>query len=52
MFESNFPVDNMGYSYNVIWNAFKRLASGYSASEKARLFHATAGEFYRLPPIG
>jgi len=48
MFESNFPVDKRGVSYPVVWNAFKRLASGCSASEKAALFKDTACRVYRL----
>ena len=48
MFESNFPVDKVSGSYRVYWNAFKRLASGASESEKAALFHDTAETFYRL----
>jgi L-fuconolactonase len=48
MFESNFPVDKGMGSYVSVWNAFKRLATGYSASEKAALFHDTAARFYRL----
>jgi predicted TIM-barrel fold metal-dependent hydrolase len=48
MFESNFPVDKRGVSYAVVWNAFKRLASGASAAEKAALFRETACRFYRL----
>lgn len=48
MFESNFPVDMMSCSYTVLWNAFKRLTSGYSADEKAKLFHDTAARVYRL----
>jgi hypothetical protein len=32
----------------VLFNAFKRLASGASASEKADLFAGTASRFYRL----
>ncbi|HKI97845.1 MAG TPA: amidohydrolase family protein [bacterium] len=48
MFESNFPVDKVSGSYRVYWNAFKRLASGASATEKAALFHDTAAHFYRL----
>jgi predicted TIM-barrel fold metal-dependent hydrolase len=48
MFESNFPVDKGMCSYAVVWNAFKRLATGYSADEKAALFHRTAARFYRL----
>ncbi len=49
MFESNFPVDKGMCSYPVLWNAFKRMASGASAAEKAALFHDTAARFYRLP---
>jgi len=48
MFESNFPVDKGSYSYPVCWNAFKRLASGASAAEKADLFAGTATRFYQL----
>ena len=48
MFESNFPVDKAMCSYAVLWNAFKRVAAGASASEKASLFHDTANRFYRL----
>ena len=36
MSESNFPVDKGEYSYQVLFNAFKRLATG------------TASRFYRL----
>ena len=48
MFESNFPVDKAMFSYPVLWNAFKRIASGASATEKSALFHDTAATFYRL----
>jgi len=48
MFESNFPVDKISYSYNVVYNAFKRLSKGYSASERAALFHDTAARVYRI----
>lgn len=48
MFESNFPVDKQSSSYAVLWNAFKKLASGFSAAEKAHLFHDTAAGAYRL----
>ena len=48
MFESNFPVDKGMCSYPVVWNAFKRLAYGCSADEKAALFHGTATRFYGL----
>jgi predicted TIM-barrel fold metal-dependent hydrolase len=48
MFESNFPVDKGSGSYQVFWNAFKRIASGASAAEKAALFSGTATRFYGL----
>ena len=48
MFESNFPVDKVSYSYGVMWNAFKRLAADYSPDEKAKLFHDNAHRVYRL----
>jgi predicted TIM-barrel fold metal-dependent hydrolase len=48
MFESNFPVDKAMCAYPVMWNAFKRIAAGASADEKAALFHDTAARFYRL----
>ena len=49
--------DRYGYSsavaegscgYAALWNAFKRIAAGYSAAEKAELFAGTAAKFYRL----
>jgi predicted TIM-barrel fold metal-dependent hydrolase len=48
MFESNFPVDRGTCSYDVLWNAFKRLAAGCSADEKTALFSGTARRVYRL----
>ena len=48
MFESNFPVDKAMCSYPVLWNAFKRIAAGASATEKSALFHDSAARFYRL----
>jgi len=42
MFESNCS------SYPILWNAFKRLAAGSSAYEKAMLFSGTAKRVYRL----
>jgi len=38
MFESNFPVDKISYSYHVFWNACKLMAKGASSTEKADLF--------------
>ena len=48
MFESNFPVDKGSCGYAALWNAFKRIAAGCSAAEKAALFSGTATKFYRL----
>ena len=48
MFESNYPVDKVSYSYNVMYNAFKRMSKGYSATERAALFHDTAARVYRI----
>ena len=48
MFESNFPVDKGMFSYQVLWNGFKRLAARYSAAEKTALFSGTAERVYKL----
>jgi predicted TIM-barrel fold metal-dependent hydrolase len=48
MFESNFPVDKVSFSYSVMWNAFKRFSQGYSAAERAAMFHDTAARAYRI----
>ncbi|MFC1984175.1 amidohydrolase family protein [Chloroflexota bacterium] len=48
MFESNFPVDKQSYSYNVMWNAFKRISKDLSQEERNALFHDTAMRVYRL----
>lgn len=48
MFESNFPVDKMGVGYTVLWNAYKRIASGASDAECSALFAGTAMRTYQL----
>ena len=48
MFESNFPVDKVSFSYNVMYNAFKRFSKNYSASERAAMFHDVAARAYRI----
>ncbi len=48
MFESNFPVDKVSCSYTVLWNTFKIISQGYSAADRALLFHDTAARAYRL----
>jgi len=48
MFESNFPVDKFSVSYTVLWNAFKKIASGYPATQRSALLADTARQVYRL----
>lgn len=48
MFESNFPPDRESVDYPILWNAFKRIAAGYSADEKRALFYGAAANAYRL----
>jgi predicted TIM-barrel fold metal-dependent hydrolase len=48
MLESNFPVDKVSFSYNIMYNAFKILTRDYSATERAAMFHDTAARFYRI----
>jgi predicted TIM-barrel fold metal-dependent hydrolase len=48
MFESNFPVDRVGCSYTILWNAFKRLAADLSDAERSDLLAGTAARVYRL----
>jgi predicted TIM-barrel fold metal-dependent hydrolase len=52
MFESNFPVDKISYSYPVFWNACKQMAEGASKTEKADLFAGSAARCYRLNVTG
>ncbi len=47
-FESNFPVDNLSCSYNVLWNSFKRITAHLSKQDRACLFHDNATRIYRL----
>jgi L-fuconolactonase len=51
MFESNFPPDKVSFSHHVLFNAFKRFSQGYSAAERAALFHDTAVRAYRISAV-
>jgi L-fuconolactonase len=51
MFESNFPVQKRWCSYQVCWNAFKRLAAHASPDEKRDLFAGAATRAYRIPDL-
>ena len=48
MYESNFPVQKRWCSYQVCWNAFKRISAGTSAAEKTDLFSGAAARAYRM----
>lgn len=48
MFESNFPVDMLYTTYNALWNGYKRIASGFSQSERAEMFAGVAQRVYKL----
>ncbi|HUN41784.1 MAG TPA: amidohydrolase family protein [Acetobacteraceae bacterium] len=48
MFESNFPPDKQSCGYTELWNAFKRITAGATASEKKALYSGTAAKVYRL----
>jgi predicted TIM-barrel fold metal-dependent hydrolase len=46
-----YPSAGFRNGQTLVFNAFKRLASGVSASEKTDLFAGTASRFYRLSHI-
>ncbi len=48
MFESNYPVNKITYSYAVLWNAFKQIARSFSREERNSIFHDTAVKVYGL----
>ncbi|MEY2927569.1 MAG: hypothetical protein RL367_2046 [Pseudomonadota bacterium] len=48
MFESNFPIDMRGISYDIVWNGFKRITQDFSPGEREALFAGTARRVYRV----
>jgi|TARA_B100000745_G_scaffold12034_1_gene9047 predicted TIM-barrel fold metal-dependent hydrolase len=48
MFESNFPVDKVSYSYNILYNAFKIFSKDYSPAERALMFRDNAIDIYSV----
>ena len=48
MFESNFPPDRESVDFPIIWNAFKRVASSSSDTERHDLLFGAAARFYRM----
>jgi predicted TIM-barrel fold metal-dependent hydrolase len=51
MYESNFPVQKRWCSYQVCWNAFKRISAGASADDKTDLFSGAAARAYRIENV-
>lgn len=51
LFESNYPADKPSAPYATLWNAFKRVTAGFSASEKAALYHDNAMRHYRIKEL-
>ncbi len=48
MFESNFPVDRFSLSYQVAWNAMKKMTADDSPADREHMFAATAERIYSL----
>ena len=48
MFESNFPVDKLSISYQVLWNGLKKMVADFSEDEKNAMFYGTAARIYRV----
>ncbi len=48
MFASNFPVDKIMSSYDVLWGAFKEITAAFPESDRLKLFHDNAARCYRL----
>jgi predicted TIM-barrel fold metal-dependent hydrolase len=48
MFASNFPVDSLFSDYVTLWNAYDEITSGFTDSERAKLFHDNAEKYFRI----
>jgi predicted TIM-barrel fold metal-dependent hydrolase len=48
MFASNFPVDKLYSSFDVLYDAFKRIVSDFSIDERRKLFSDTALAVHRI----
>jgi predicted TIM-barrel fold metal-dependent hydrolase len=48
MFASNFPVDKLFRSYDLLFDAFKEITKGFTADERRKLFHDNAARLYRI----
>ena len=41
-------MDRLSVSYRVLYNAFKKIASGFSEEEQTSMFRDTASRIYRI----
>jgi L-fuconolactonase len=48
MFESNYPAERNCVGFGPLWNFFKKMTKGFSAEEKARLYHDNAVGVYGI----
>ncbi|MBE9539051.1 MAG: amidohydrolase family protein [Proteobacteria bacterium] len=48
MFASNFPVDSLFGTYESLYNAYHTITSGFSVSQKSKLFCDNAARYYQL----
>ena len=48
MFASNFPVDRLMSSYDVLWDAFREITKDFPAADRDLLFRRTAERIYRI----
>ena len=48
MFASNFPVDRLRASYDMIYDSFKAITADLPRVDQEQLFSKTAASFYRI----
>ena len=48
MFESNFPVDKLSISYQVLWNGLKKIVADFSPDQRDAMCYGTAARVYRV----
>ena len=48
MFGSNFPVDKLYNSYEMLWQTYESACAVYSEEERQKMFYQTAADFYRI----
>jgi len=47
-FASNFPVDRLWSSYDVLFDAFSEITDGFSEDERTAMFSCNAARIYRV----